>query len=351
MTIFHPGPPLVRGSGGGVTPTGHSDGVAPDFEDFETPDGNRPVDHLPPVVAPMEVVQDTGAQVLHTEVLPTQAPSAEGVRSLSPSSASTYRSCARRWKFRYVDKLPDPPGEAAVAGTFAHRVLEELMAQPALARTRDRAKELARELWPEAENDPDFEALQLDEAASRQFRWRAWRAIEGLWHLEDPAEVSVDATEAKVKVDLDGVPFRGIIDRVDLVGDDLVVVDYKSGRAPSARFAQSRLEQVLLYAAALRAERGVLPASAKLLYLGQTTIDVDVTEENLDEVVGALGETHRSLNADLEADAFAPTTGPLCGWCPYAKECPEGLREVSSRYDNGRIRNDAPALVHLLAPA
>ena len=28
---------------------------------------------------------------------------------LSPSSASSYRECARRWKFRYVDRLPDPP--------------------------------------------------------------------------------------------------------------------------------------------------------------------------------------------------------------------------------------------------
>ena len=42
---------------------------------------------------------------------------------LSPSSASMYQQCPRRWRFRYIDRLPDPPGEAALTGTFAHRVL------------------------------------------------------------------------------------------------------------------------------------------------------------------------------------------------------------------------------------
>ena len=42
-----------------------------------------------------------------------------GVRHLSPSSAGAYEQCPRRWKFRYLDRLPDPPGQAALAGTFA----------------------------------------------------------------------------------------------------------------------------------------------------------------------------------------------------------------------------------------
>ena len=65
-------------------------------------------------------------------------------RHLSPSSASTFEQCARRWKMRYIDQLPDPPGVAALAGTFAHRVLELLFQHPAGQRTRDRAKALFR---------------------------------------------------------------------------------------------------------------------------------------------------------------------------------------------------------------
>ena len=35
-------------------------------------------------------------------------------RHLSPSSASAFEQCARRWKLRYLDRLPDPPGAAAL---------------------------------------------------------------------------------------------------------------------------------------------------------------------------------------------------------------------------------------------
>lgn len=320
------------------------------MSDFDLDDdefAESAIDLLPTVEGPMEIVADAGTRRLHEPDV-GQRP---GPRSLSPSSASVYRTCPRRWKFRYVDNLADPPGEAALAGTFAHRVLEVLMQLPGAERSIDQAKVLARQLWPETEHDPDFQALELDDDKGRQFRWRAWKAIEGLWRLEDPSQVNVDATEAKVSVDLGGVPFRGIVDRVDRGPDGaLVVADYKSGRAPSERFAESRLEQVLLYAAAVQAERGEMPRLARLLYLAQRTIEVEVTIDRLATVVGDLGETHRSLTADMEAESFDPTPGPLCGWCPYADRCPEGLREVESRYDSGRIRVDAPALVHLINP-
>ena len=52
------------------------------------------------------------------------------------------------------------------------------------------------------------------------------------------------------------MPFRGIVDRLDEEGDGLVVTDYKSGKAPSARFRRGRLDQVLLYAAAVEQATG-----------------------------------------------------------------------------------------------
>ena len=181
---------------------------------------------------------------------------------LSPSSASSYRECARRWKFRYVDRLPDPPGESAVTGTFAHMVLEKLMQEPEPERTVDRAKKLARELWPTMERHPDYVGLELDERGGLDFRINGWRAIEGLWDLEDPRQVQVAATEQDVRVEINGVPFRGIIDRLDETDQGLVVTDYKSGKAPSARFSANYATQMLLYAAALTELEGRKPVKA-----------------------------------------------------------------------------------------
>ena len=82
----------------------------------------------------------------------------------------------------------------------------------------------------------DYQALGHDEEQSRHFRWKAWTAIEGLWHLEDPATVEVRATEQDVEAELAGVPFRGIVDRIDEEGDGMIVTDYKSGESSFSSF-------------------------------------------------------------------------------------------------------------------
>ena len=260
-------------------------------------------------------------------------------RRLSPSGAGTFEQCPRRWRLRYVERLPDPPGEAALAGSFAHRVLELLMQRDPLERTVEIAKAIARAEWPGVEADPDFRALGFDETGSKHFRWKAWQAIEGLWALEDPKAVDVRATEHDVEADLGGVPFRGIVDRLDEEGDGLVVTDYKSGKAPSARFRRGRLDQVLLYAAAVEQATGEMPVHARLLYLGQRPVGIKVTREEIDSVVDKLAGTWAAINTACDTDEFEPRTGPLCGWCPYVDRCPEGTKEVAKR----QAKKDADA--------
>lgn len=252
-------------------------------------------------------------------------------RRLSPSGAGTFEQCPRRWRLRYVERLPDPPGEAALAGSFAHRVLELLMQRDPHERTVEIAKAIARAEWPGVEADPDFRALGFDETGSKHFRWKAWQAIEGLWALEDPKAVDVRATEHDVEADLGGVPFRGIVDRLDEEGDGLVVTDYKSGKAPSARFRRGRLDQVLLYAAAVEQATGEMPVHARLLYLGQRPVGIKVTRKEIDSVVDKLAGTWAAINTACDTDEFEPRTGPLCGWCPYVDRCPEGTKEVAKR--------------------
>jgi putative RecB family exonuclease len=270
---------------------------------------------------------------------------------LSPSSAGTYSQCARRWRFRYIERLPDPPGEAALTGTFAHRVLELLFQLPPAERTVDQARRLARDVWPQTEAHPDYEALGLDDTAARQFRWRGWRAIEGLWELEDPGSIHVEATEQQMITALGEVPFRGIVDRLDRQPDgSLAVTDYKSGRAPSPRFRSDRLAQVLLYAAAVEQATDERPRRARLLYLGQRVVDIEVTDAVLEPVVDTLHGTWASLQRACATDDFAPSPGALCAWCPYADRCAEGSAEIRRRHELGVLTDTAPAL-RLLARA
>ena len=251
---------------------------------------------------------------------------------LSPSGAAMFEQCPRRWRFRYIDKLPDRPGRNALVGTFAHRVLEMLLQQEPKDRTLQRAKQLARSSWSHFAEDEDYKSLELNEEQAREFRWQVWHAIKGLWSLEDPTTINVQDVELKIKSTLGEVPFSGIIDRVDREPDgSIVVTDYKSGRYPPASVFNARLRQVLMYAAAVEAETGEMPAEARLYYLGQNVLSTEVTEEKLSAVIEELTATWHEILEACYKDSFKPSPGRLCDYCSYTEYCPEGREYIERR--------------------
>jgi putative RecB family exonuclease len=268
---------------------------------------------------------------------------------LSPSSASAFEGCPRRWRFKYIDRRAEPSHQAAVVGSFAHLVLELLCELPASERTPERAKVLAKEAWPDFATGADYQSLALGDDEGRAFRWQAWLAITGLWDIEDPATVDVVSTEQKVNVDLGPVPFVGIVDRVDRNNGKLVVSDYKSGALPGSRWRDDKIHQVMLYAAALHRSTGELPDRARLLYLGQRILDVAVTERRLDDAVENLAGTWNNIATACSDDNFEPNPTVLCGWCPFADECPEGKAELARRAEAGSLPAHAPARSLVLA--
>lgn len=272
----------------------------------------------------------TDLELVQSEVDVDQEPS-DGPRRLSPSSAGTFRQCRRRWKYRYIEHRPDPPGIPALVGTFVHRVLEDLLHMHGVDRNIDVAKKLARAIWPEVEENEAYIAMRLGETDGRNVRWQAWRLIEAYFAMENPADVDVIQREQRVECELDGVPFVGIVDRIERRDGRVVVTDYKTGKAPTERYQADRLRQVLLYAAALDAI-GQRPSSARLMYIGSRFLETDATEEAMSEVRVELAQTWSEVNQSVADDDFAPSVGPLCNWCPYSADCPEGTAEIERRY-------------------
>lgn len=268
---------------------------------------------------------------------------------LSPSSASAFEGCQRRWKFKYIDGQREKSGQAALVGTFAHHVLEALCLLPSSERTQEQAKQVAKDVWTTFEEDDDYQSLKLDEASSRAFRWQSWIAIAGLWDLEDPATVDVVSTEQKIRTELNDVPFVGVIDRVDRVAGKLVVSDYKSGALPGTRWRGDKIQQVMLYAAALFSSTGELPDRSRLLYLGQRILDVRVTERRVEGAVGELAGIWESISSACATDEFEPNPTVLCGWCPFINQCPEGREELARRTEAGTLPSHAPAAQMLVA--
>jgi putative RecB family exonuclease len=284
----------------------------------------------------------TASTVLGEPVSPTDVPSPSGglivtsdgapaVRHLSPSSASTFRQCPQRWKNRYIERLPDPAGIPALVGTFVHRILEELMVAEPADRTIDLARTHARDLWHEVNEDSDFQALALDDEQQRGVRWKSWWLVEAYFAMEDPTEVRVAEREQRLEVELAGVPFVGVVDRTDHAPEGLLVTDYKTGKAPLPKYLDGRLDQVWLYAAALK-EVDQEVERVRLMYLGSESIERDLDPEAVAAAVDAHRTTWDRIGAAMERDSFPTQTGPLCAWCPYVDKCPAGQAEVERRY-------------------
>src|SRR3954462_2424754 len=77
--------------------------------------------------------------------------------ALSPSRAGDFLSCPLLYRFRTIDKLPEPYSPDAVRGTVVHKVLEDLFDLPAAERTPERAGEMLSPAWETlVEHEPEL---------------------------------------------------------------------------------------------------------------------------------------------------------------------------------------------------
>src|ERR1022692_2312573 len=87
--------------------------------------------------------------VLAPAVDSAELPVAEVPRgpALSPSRAADFMTCPLLYRFRVIDRLPEPPTVATARGTLVHAALEKLFDLPAADRTREAARALVIPEW------------------------------------------------------------------------------------------------------------------------------------------------------------------------------------------------------------
>jgi len=249
------------------------------------------------------------------------------VGALSPSRARDFTTCPLLYRFRSIDRLPEPPSPAALRGTLVHAVLEHLFDLPAAERTPDRAVALVRPCWAAlVEQAPDLAEMFRDPDDDLA-RWLLTcdDSVRAYFTLEDPTRLEPQERELYVETVLDSrLLLRGIIDRVDVAPDGAIrVVDYKTGRAPSPGFESDALFQLRFYALVLWRQRGVVPRLIQLLYIGsgeRLSYEPDrdellATERKVEALWAAISEASR-------AEEWLPNRSGRCSWCSFKPLCP-----------------------------
>ncbi|CAO5186850.1 putative RecB family exonuclease [Frankia sp. AiPs1] len=251
------------------------------------------------------------------------------IGSLSPSRAADFVTCPLRYRFRVVDRLPEPPSPAASRGTVVHTVLERLFDLPPAGRTLAAARTLVEPAYEQlCTREPAVAGLFDGAEALAAWLESARDLLEGYFALEDPTRLAPAARELYVEHVLDsGLRLRGYVDRLDSAataqGVALRVVDYKTGRSPGPAFEASAMFQMRFYALLLWRVRGVIPRELRLYYLGDRTwlrvspdeADLRATERRITALWAAIERAHRT--GDWRA-----TPGRLCSWCDHQSRCP-----------------------------
>jgi putative RecB family exonuclease len=258
----------------------------------------------------------------------------EVLGSLSPSRAGDFMACPLLFRFRTVDRLPEPFSPVAVRGTVVHKVLETLFDLPAAERTPARAAELLQPAWEAVlTEEPELAGMFAgdQEAEASVPELGAWLAscqdsLQRYFALEDPTRLEPAEREAYVETLLDSrLLLRGYVDRLDVAPTgEIRVVDYKTGNAPPEAFEAKALFQMKFYALVIWRTRGVIPRMLQLVYLGSgELLRYSPGEQDLLATERKVEALWKAIQRARETGDWRPNRGPLCTWCAHQALCPE----------------------------
>ncbi len=245
----------------------------------------------------------------------------------TPSKLATFTDCPRRYRHAYLDRPTPPKGPAWAhnsVGSGVHAALRSWWELPLRERTAAAARQLLYGVWsPAGFRDAD-----------QAQRWRARAAgwitdyVTGL----DPAEEPV-GTERQVAATTERLALSGRIDRIDQRGDELVVVDYKTGRVPSSEDEARGSTALATYVLGVRRTLRRPCSRVELHHLPSGTVaafehtdrslanHVRRAEDTAEDIERATAALHEGEDADA---AFPAVPGRQCGWCDFRSSCAPG---------------------------
>ncbi|NRQ40060.1 PD-(D/E)XK nuclease family protein [Nonomuraea sp. NN258] len=304
----------------------------------------------------------------------------------TPSRLNAWLDCRRRYRFTYLDR-PQPAKGPAWAhnsvGASVHNALAGWWREPYERRTPAMASLLLTNGWiTEGFRDTEQSAHWLG---------RSRDLVTGYVATLDPADdpVGVERTVAtRTKV----IALSGRIDRLDRRGDELVVVDYKTGRRPLTQDDARGSLALAVYAIAASAMMRTACLSVELHHLPtgeivewrhtdeslarhlrraeELAMEAAAADERYRELVAAPARSAATRRPTGRAqsrpsgstppgagwpdavprdrppatpvsgpaavpkeidDLFTPSPGPICSWCDFRRHCPEGLAAGTER--------------------
>jgi putative RecB family exonuclease len=255
-----------------------------------------------------------------------------GLATLSPSRAGDFKTCPQLFKFRAIDKLPEPTTVYQARGTTAHLALERFYDLPSAERDPDTLYDLFRQCWTELRAEEEYRELFGSVEDESSWGVESMELLANYFTIEDPRQIEPFDREMDMTEDLDGIVIRGILDRIDRDDDGkLVITDYKTGKAPPERYALPAFFALKIYALLVRNRTGETPKEIRLLYLnGPTLYRHPIDDAQLDGIDSQLRALWAAIERAMSTGNYPPRPGRLCDWCSFQAICPAFAEAATS---------------------
>ena len=247
------------------------------------------------------------------------------MRIHSASSINLYKQCPRKYYYRYIQKIPEPPSIYTVRGNIVHKVLEDFFVIDTSDIT-DYKKELPKKAdtlldkhWIKQreklkELGLSIEELQKYYTDSRDMilHWTQrfiTKVDETAVSFIEAFNLLKPAVEAHLKNEELGV--QGFIDALYEKEDGLHIVDYKTSRKDDIT-PEYKL-QAGIYAVLVHTMKNQVPKSIVFDFLKGEEKHVHVTQDLLKETLFEIEQIHVSTESTNRKDYPRKPSG-LCKW-------------------------------------
>lgn len=250
---------------------------------------------------------------------------------ISYSAITTYQQCPLRYRFRYVDGLPESVvSSSLIFGGAIHSALEFHFNELLIGNdppSQDQLLDVFQDAWRSRE--ADYEDIRFGKGEDHNsLSSLADRMLAAF--RSTPAAQSHD-TVIGIEEELRGELIPGVPDllaRIDLLtttSDVLIITDFKTARSRwSQNQAENSSSQLLLYSELARRMMPDREVRLRFLVLTKTktptveAFDIDVSRQRAQRTIKVAEHTWRAI----EAGHFYPAPSPMnCPSCPFRSAC------------------------------
>ncbi|UPT76106.1 MAG: PD-(D/E)XK nuclease family protein [Elusimicrobiota bacterium] len=227
---------------------------------------------------------------------------------------SLYNECPQKYKFKYVDKIPEKPRHFFSFGQSVHLALEYFygVKEPKAPSLEDLLKHY-REIWVKG---------GYKDSRQEEEYFEDGRQILTRFHDKHAKTFQLPYfVEYGFNFEVDGVPVTGKVDRVDKLPDGrLLILDYKTGK----QLKTGRIDvdaQLTMYQ--LACEKGLGAEVAELVFYHLPTLKEHKSGRREAALVDGLKSTIVTTAESITKEKFDPKPmDSVCRWCDYKPICP-----------------------------